>query len=224
MDKAKLEKLYRKLYNFGQDPRTDLGDLETGFRHKTYYHKYFHGYTEIRKTTKSGRISIERHYTDPWHRHKLPTWQWVLVKLAYLLGMLVSTGLFLWAVVQKVPTNGTKLVALPGFLAGFLLVLNWAGICAYVTAPRKMTWWEFRSGKTKITRFSLWAAIAIGLTVIVKLVLCALLGFSGEIPSLAALVASAVPLVLMFLAESKMPYEDVENETVVTDEERYEIL
>lgn len=217
-------KFLEKMMHFGVDPRTELGDLETGFRHQTYYHKYFHGYTEIRHTTEKGRIAIERVYTAPWHRHRLETWQWLLVKIAYILGALLSSGLFLWAMVQRIPTNGLKIVAAPGFVTGFLLLLTWAGICAYVTAPRKMTWWEFRSGKTKITRFALWSTIAMGLTVITKLVLCAFLGFSGEFPSMAALCGAAVPLVLMFLAESKMPYEELENENQVTDEERYEIL
>lgn len=224
MDKAKLERIYKKLENFGQDPRTDLGNLETGFRHRTYYHKYFHGYTEIRRTNARGRVVIERRYTDPWHRHKLSTMQWVFVKIAYFLGLLLSSALFLWAVLQRIPTNASKIVALPAFLSGFLLLLLWAGVLAYVTAPRKMTWWEFRSGKRKVTRFSLLAAISMALTVLAKVGLCAFLGFDGEVGSMVTLAAAMIPMVAMFLAERKMPYEYLDNEENITEEERYEIL
>lgn len=213
-----LEKAYRRM--------DTLGGLDTGFRHNTYYHKYFHGYTEIRKISKHGRVVVERRYTAPWHLHRLTTKQWVLVKIAYLLGALLSTALFLWALAQRALTNSAKLVAVPGFLAGFLMILLWAGICTYVSAPRKMTWWQHQSGKTKILRFSLLTAIAIGLTILMKVFfICVFLGFSweGEIPALLALLFSAVPLLLIYLTERKMPYEEQENKTVVTEEERYQI-
>lgn len=227
MDKAKLEKIYQKLYNFGRDPRTDLGDLETGFRHSTYYHKYFLGYTEIRKVSKHGRAYSERVYTAPWQVHQLTTVQWVLVKAGYVLGALLSTVLFLWALVQRVPTNSAKLVAAPGFLSGLLMLLLWMSVCTYVTAPRKMTLWQHYSGKSKIRRFTMLTAIGILATVLAKVAcICFSAAFSwnGEVPGLLALLLSAVPPVLMYLAERKMPYIQEENGNIVTDEERYEIL
>ena len=46
-----------------------LGDTaETGFRHDDYYHKYFHGYTELRIEKPNGKYKIERYYTDSWYR------------------------------------------------------------------------------------------------------------------------------------------------------------
>lgn len=207
-------------------PKDDLGALDTGFRHNTYYHKYFHGYTEIRRISKSGRMTIERRYTAPWHVHQLTTKQWILVKAAYVLGALLSSALFLWALMQRVPTNSTGIVAAPGLLSGLLMLLLWAGVCAYVTAPRRMTWWQHRSGKTKIQRFTLLTAIGIGLTALAKMVcICVFLGFSweGEVFPLLALLLSAVPLVLIYLAEQKMPYEEQENENAVAEEERYQI-
>ena len=45
-----------------------LGETaETGFRHNDHYHKYFHGYTELRIEKPNGKYRIERYYTDDWH-------------------------------------------------------------------------------------------------------------------------------------------------------------
>lgn len=206
--------------------RDDLGALDTGFRHNTYYHKYFHGYTEIRRVSRTGHVQVERRYTAAWNLHRLTTAQWIAVKLAYVLGALLSSILFLWALMQRVPTNSASLVAAPGLLSGFLLLLLWAGVCAYTAAPRKMTWWQFTSGKVKIQRFALLSAIGIGLTALAKVVfICVFLGFSweGEVLPILALLLAAALLALMCAAEHKMPYEEQENETVVSEDERYQI-
>lgn len=220
-------KFLEKMLHFGEDPRTELGDLETGFRHSTYYHKYFWGYTEIRKVSKYGRAYSERIYTAPWQVHGLTTKQWVLVKAGYVLGALLSTALFLWAMVQRVPTNTLKPVAVPGFLAGLLMVLLWMSVCTYVTAPRKMTLWQSYSGKSKIRRFTLLFALGILAIAVTKAVCIGYnpdLSWQGEVSGLLALLVSAVPPVLMYLAERKMPYTEEANIADVTDDERYDIL
>lgn len=215
-----------KMMTFGQDPRTELGDLETGFRHSNYYHKFFQGYTEIRTVKPNGKIGIERRYTAPWLQHQLDTKQWVLTKAAYVLGVLISTILFLLALVQRVPTNTAGIVAAPGMLTVILVLLMWMSVCTYVTAPRKMTRWQYQSGKKKIELFTRLTAGGILLTAVMKVVyLCgwARSSWGAEIPGLLALVASAIPLVLMYLKEYKMQYQEIENNTLVTEEERYQI-
>ena len=215
-----------KMMTFGQDPRTELGDLETGFRHSNYYHKYFQGYTEIRTVRKNGSIHIERRYTAPWLQHQLDTKQWVLTKAAYVLGVLLSTVLFLVAMVQRVPSNIASIVAAPGMLTAMLVLLMWMSVCAYVTAPRKMTRWQYQSGKKKVELFTRLTTVGILLTAVMKVIyLCvwARPFWGEEIPGLLALVASAIPLALMYLKEHNMQYQEIENETLVTEEERYQI-
>ena len=215
-----------KMMTFGQDPRTELGDLETGFRHSNYYHKYFQGYTEIRTVKPNGTIGIERRYTAPWLQHQLDTRQWVLTKAAYVLGVLISTILFLLALVQRVPTNTAAIVAAPGMLTVIPVLLMWMYVCAYVTAPRKMTRWQYQSGKKKIELYTRMTTAGILLTAVMKVVyLCGWVSSSwgAEIPGLLVLVASAIPLVLIYLKERKMQYQEIENKTLVTEEERYQI-
>lgn len=215
-----------KMMTFGQDPRENLGDLETGFRHSNYYHKYFQGYTEIRSVKPNGKIGIERRYTAPWIQHQLDTKQWVLTKVSYVLGVLASTILFLLALVQRIPSNTAAIVAAPGMLTVILVLLMWMSVCAYVTAPRKMTRWQYQSGKKKVELFTRLTSVGILLTAAMKVVyLCVWASsfWGAEIPGLLELLASVIPLVLMYLREHKMEYQEIENDTLVTEEERYQI-
>lgn len=225
-NRNQLNTLMEKWLNFGKFPGSELGERETGFRHRNYYHKHFMGYTEVRRVNSKGRVVSERHYTAPWQRHDLTDRQWVLTKAAYVLGVLISTILFFWALIQRVPSNSAAIAAAPGFASVLLLVLLWMAVCTYVSAPRKMTLWEYRSGKRKIELFTrLYAAGAIVTTVAKIVFICVWMEFSwqGEIAGLAALLLSAVPPVLVFLVERKMNYEELENKTLVTEEERYDI-
>lgn len=225
-NRSRINSLMERWLNFGKFPGSELGQRDTGFRHRNYYHKHFMGYTEVRRVNAKGRIISERYYTAPWQRHDLSGKQWVLTKLAYVLGAALATVLFLWALVQRVPSNSAALVAVPGFLSGLLLVLLWMAVFAYVSAPRKMTLWEYRSGKSKIELFTrLFAAGAIVTTVAKIVFICAWMDFSweGEIAGLVVLLLSAVPPVLIFLAERKMKYEELENKALVNEEERYDI-
>lgn len=212
--------------NMGKFPGSELGERETGFRHRNYYHKHFMGYTEVRRVNAKGRVVSERHYTAPWQLHSLTDLQWVLTKLAYVLGTVLTTSLYFWALVQRVPSNSAALVAIPGFLSVLLLVLLWMAVFAYVSAPRKMTLWEYRSGKNKIELFTRLFAAGVLATVVAKIIfICVWMDLSwvGEIAGLVALVLSAVPPVLIFVVERKMNYEELENSALVTEEERYDI-
>ena len=90
-----------------------------------------------------------------------------------------------------------------------------------------MTLWQAYSGKSKIRRFTLLAAAGILATVLTKVVcICCFpeTSWKAEAPGLLALFFSAVPPVLMYLTERKMPYTEEENANTVIDDERYEIL
>lgn len=225
-NRNRVNTLMEKWLNFGQFPGSDLGQRETGFRHRNYYHKHFMGYTEVRRVNAKGRVISERHYTAPWQRHALTDQRWVLTKVAYVLGVLISTVLFLWALVQRVPSNNAAIAAAPGFLSGLLMLLMWMAVFAYVSAPRKMTLWEYRSGKSKVEIFTRLTTAGIIATVVAKVVfICVWMDFSweGEITGLLALVLSVVPLLAIFFVERRMNYEELENTTLVTEEERYDI-
>lgn len=215
-----------KLLNFGQDPRQEMGERETGFRHSTYYHKHFQGYTEIRSVRPNGSIAIERRYTAPWIQHQLNTKRWVLTKIAYVLSVLLSSFLYLWALVQRIPGNSAAIVAAAGMPTGILLVLMWMAVCAYVTAPRNMTQWEYHSGKKKVELFSRVSAAGVVLTALMKVVFCICFGgsWSAEWSSILALLMAAAPLLAMYFTEYKMQYQEIENNTLVNEEERYRIL
>lgn len=212
--------------NWGKFPGSELGERDTGFRHRNYYHKHFMGYTEIRRVNEKGRVVIERCYTAPRQRHCLTDRQWILTKAGYVLGTAATTALFLGALIQRIPSNSAALAAAPGFLSGLLLVLLWMGVFTYISAPREMTLWEHRSGKSKVELFTRLTAAGILLTAAAKVVFLCLQtdrAWSGEIGSLVMLILAAVPPVAIFLIERRMTYEQLTNTAVVEDEERYEI-
>lgn len=212
--------------DMGKFPGSELGERDTGFRHRSYYHKHFMGYTEIRRVNQKGHIVIERCYTAPWQHHRLTNGRWVLTKAAYVLGTVLSTVLYLWALILRVPSNSAALVAAPGFLSGLLLVLLWMAVFTYVSAPRKMTLWEYRSGKGKVELFTRLFAAGVLLTAVAKAVfICVWMDFQweGELPGLVMLILAAAPPILIFLTERKMGYEELPNSMVVTEEERYDI-
>lgn len=220
------KKWMERWLNMGKFPGSELGERETGFRHRNYYHKHFMGYTEVRRVNQNGRIVIERNYTAPWQHHNISDARWVLVKLLYVLCALITSVLYLWALVQRIPTNSASIVAAPGFLSGLLLILLWMAVFTYVSAPRKMTLWEYRSGKSKIERFTRLVSAATLLTAIAKIVfICIWMDFQweGEILSIIALVIAALPPIGMYIIEHKMDYDEIANEISITEEERYDI-
>lgn len=226
-DRKRTKAFMEKWLNFGVFPGSDLGERETGFRHRTYYHKMFRGFTEIRRVNQKGRVVIERVYTAPWLRHNMENWQWVLTKAGYVLGAVVSSVLFLWATTRQAISNYSAIVAAPGFLSGLMLLLWWVGVLAYVSAPRKMTLWEYESGRGKIKLFTRLFAAGAALTAVAKVVFIGIwlhFSFEGEVGSIVALLASVVPPVLTYLAERGMKYDQIANENAVEEEERYEIL
>lgn len=226
-ERKRTKAFMEKWLNFGVFPGSDLGERETGFRHRNYYHKMFRGFTEIRRVNNKGRVVIERVYTAPWLRHSMENRQWVLTKIAFVLGAAVSSVLFLWATTRPAISNYSAIVAAPGFLSGLMLLLLWVGVFTYVSAPRKMTLWEYQSGRNKIKLFSRLFAAGAALTAVAKVVFIGIwlhFSFEGEVAGIVAAAASAVPAVLIYIAERNMKYDQIPNENAVEEEERYEIL
>lgn len=90
-----------------------------------------------------------------------------------------------------------------------------------------MTLWEYQSGRNKIKLFSRLFAAGAALTAVAKVVFIGIwlhFSFEGEVAGIVAAAASAVPAVLIYIAERNMKYDQIPNENAVEEEERYEIL
>ena len=68
---------------------------EIGFRHSDTYHRYFRGYTEIRREKPNGGYRVDRYYTQPWIVSTAPVRDYWLTRLMYAVLVILSWGLYL---------------------------------------------------------------------------------------------------------------------------------
>ena len=198
---------------------------ETGFRHSSHYHKYFRGYTEIRKVNDKGRVVAERYYTRPWIVSGLSPRNYWLVRLLYALLVAASAALFITGLCLKVPGTASWVVALPGMPSAILLFLLAVVTLTYIFVEKKMTLWDHTSSTKRLKVVSLITAIGQALTAL-TLAVFALATGEQVLKSLgcAALVLlSACCSGALFFLERKMPYQEIPNETRLPNGEAHEI-
>lgn len=199
---------------------------ETGYRHSDHYHKYFRGYTEIRKLNAKGRVVVERCYTKPWIVSGLSGRNYWLVRLLYACLVAVSAALFIAVLCRRdVPGNTSWIVALPGFLSVIPLFLLAVVTVIYIFVEKKMTMWVYASSTKRLKVLSLVTGICQALTALT------LAGFAlatGEetprsMACAALLLAAACCSGALFFLERNMPYTEIPNETRLPEGEAHEI-
>ena len=198
---------------------------ESGRRHSDYYHKYFRGYTEIRKVNEKGRVSLERYYVRPWIVSDLTAGKYWLLRLLYAVLAIASAGLFVAALLQRIPSNYSVLVALPGYASALLIFLLLVSTVGYMFVPKKMTLWDYHSSTKRLKRFALATAIGQGLTAVATVVylLCNLVFVSETLQSVVLTVISVFFSLAIHLIERKVPYTEMPNETKLPAGEAHEI-
>lgn len=198
---------------------------ETGFRHSGYYHKYFRGYTEIRKKNSKGRIVVERYYTRPWIVSGLSDRDYWLCRILYACLFLVSTSLFIWSTIQDIPATRSIFVAAPSTISVIALFLLAVMTVIYIFVPKKMTLWDHSSSTKRLKVVSIVAASGETLT---AAALTGIGAFSGVqvgktlVCALVSLLAAGFALAI-FLVERKVPYEEQQNNTKLPPGEAHEI-
>lgn len=187
-------------------------------RHSDSYHRYFRGYTELRREREDGKRVLERYYTQPWilcagHPGRR--------KLGYVLLAAGAWGLFIWALCLPAVSNASRVVALPGLLAAVLLVLFTGALGSYCFRPRKMTMGihSLTSGRLR------WSALAAGCVMVLTALGKCACGVRGgmEMASLAGVLLAAMALLAVFRLEQRATYTTVPNDTVLPEGEAYEI-
>ena len=131
-------------------------ELNSDFRHSTYYHKYFQGYTELKVLQSNGKYKIERFYTAPWKQHALTDRQRKKVKRQYLLLTAVGIFVFVMALMMAVNSNYTRIAAIPGMLTVIGLILTTVTVNSYAAKPVLMTLWDYKSSSHRLQRTAKW--------------------------------------------------------------------
>lgn len=198
---------------------------ETGFRHSDAYHRYFRGYTEIRREKPNGRFSVERYYTQPWIIRAASGQGYWLTRFMYASFVFLSWMLYVWGMCMDLPSNRAWFVAVPGLPAVILLVLLSIVTLLYICAPRKMTLWEHASSIGRLKTVSVLAGGCMGVTALAKLAFLAVFGGSlvEELLSAGVVALAAAAAVALFLLEREAVYTTVPNDTVLPEGEAHEI-
>ena len=226
----KVQKVGNDIYGVKSNWKLEsaLGDTaETGFRHNTHYHQYFHGYTEVRVEKPNGKYAIERIYTDNWYVQKLSDSRWILTKAVMLLLSFLSAILYIFFMTRDdFAGNVSNIVAIPGFISVILLILLIASTLGFVSTKRKMTWWEQYSSSNRIDKFSLICSVMLGLTGLLIVGNC-FLGVENvpkELLLAFGVLVCAFLTFAMYLINKKIDYYEEKNDVVLPEGERHLIL
>lgn len=228
--KKQPEKIGNDIYGVKSNWKTSgkLGETaETGFRHNDHYHKYFHGYTEVRTEKSNGGYKIERVYTDNWYVKKLSDKAYYSMKVVYLCLCLFACILFCWLMSRPwFDGNYVRSVAAVELLSLLCLGLLTVSVAAYLFTKRKMTWWECYSSSRRIKRYSLAATASQVLTAVFVIVNMFQGVESVKMECMLALgvCVCAAATFMLFLLEEKALYGEEENKVTLPKGELHKIL
>lgn len=198
---------------------------ETGFRHSDSYHRYFRGYTEIRREKPNGRFKVERYYTQPWIVSAASRQNYWLLRLMYVSLVCLSWILYIWGMCMDLNSNRAWFVAIPGLPGVILLLLLTAVTFGYIVTPKKMTLWQHESSTKRLKLLSLLTGICITLATAAKGAYLMLYGGNvrGELLSIGITLAAAACAAVIWLLERDAVYTTIPNDTILPEGEAHEI-
>lgn len=207
------------IYHVRGRSRASEGEPETGFRHSTRYHDFFSGYTERTVELPNGKKRIERVYTDPWIAPEAGETETRMMKALYWGLSLASVALYVFALTADTLSNRALYVAAPGLLSVVALILFASALVLYSIRGRRMTNYEYRSGRQSLLRRGIVASTLIALTGAGSLI-CFLLHTedTGSLKSGLTLFLSAGLILAVILLERNMKYRQIPNDTAMPED------
>lgn len=198
---------------------------ETGFRHSDSYHKYFRGYTEIRREKPNGRYAVERYYTQPWIVNAASEQVYWLNRILYASLICLSWMLYIQSMTMDLGSNRVWFVAIVGMPAVILLVLLSAVTVSYIFMRKKMTLWDHESSTKRLKVVSLITGGCMALTAVMKGVYLVMCGgaYKSELLSIGMTLLAAASAAAIYLLERQVVYTTVPNDMVLPEGEAHEI-
>lgn len=198
---------------------------ETGFRHSDSYHRYFRGYTEIRREKPNGRYAVERYYTQPWIVNAASSQVYWLTRLMYAALICISWILYIWAMTMDLGSNRAWFVAIPGMPSVILLLLQSVVTISYIFMRRKMTLWDHESSTKRLKMAALITGGCMALTAVMKLAYLVIYGGAGgrEMLSIGMTLLAAASTAVIYPLEREVVYTTIPNDTVLPEGEAHEI-
>lgn len=224
------EKVGNDIYGVNSDwkLRQRMGETaETGFRHNDRYHKYFHGYTEVRIEKENGKYRIERYYTDDWYVQDVSDSKWLLLKFLQLALSVFSTAGYFWLMARPdLEGNTSRLVAIPGLISVPLLILLLASTIGYVFTKRKMTWWDYHASTGRMMRYTLITGTMLlftGVLIFVR-IFGGVENAAAELKLAFGVMITALAPFIMYYMEKKTDYKTEKNDVQLPSGEAHLIM
>lgn len=197
---------------------------ETGFRHSDAYHRFFRGYTEIRREKPNGRYAVERYYTQPWIVNAASRQVYWLNRTLYAFLLFLCWMLYIHAMTMDLGSNRAWFVAIAGMIALIALMLLTVVATIYIFMRKKMTLWDHASSTKRLKALSLITASAMALTAVTKGVYWVRCGKNaGEWQSIAMMLLAAAAAATVCFLERQVVYATIPNDTVLPEGEAHEI-
>ena len=226
----KYQKVGNDIYgvksNWGLESR--LGETaETGFRHNDRYHRYFHGYTEVKTTKPNGGYSISRIYTSEWYVEDCSDTIWFLRKLVNILLCAIASILYLFFMTREgFAGSSSYIVSIPGFFSILLFILLDTSTVAYLFTKRQMTWWEWHSSSKRLTNYPLITGIMLFVTSVTVVINCFIekAVIKNELLLAVGIMLCGLLVLLIYMFQIKTQYTTKENITELPEGEAHLIL
>jgi hypothetical protein len=189
---------------------------KTDFRHSTFYHGYFEGYTETKVPKPNGKGNrITRIYTGEYYRQDLTRRQRVLIRLVYGALYLFALSAFLFSTTRQVASNNTWYVGLPGLLVAIPMLLMLIITIAYITTRRDMKLWDYKSSSINLKKVSLVTSACYGVLALLTVVFIILNPAEeplSELVCLAGYIAGGLAVLAVNRLENRVKYLKVPNQ------------
>lgn len=179
---------------------------------------YFQGYTVAQVKKKNGKYRTVRIYTDPYRVHDMTDEEWVRQKIAVGVLTVLAVAFYLWAALERIPSNTVSYVALAGGLSAACLLFVAAYAVTYLCNKRQMTIYECTNTSKALLRWTLLAGICLVITGVADLLYLILnrgQDLLGVLWSMVRYLLSAGSVILLHRMENKTFYTQEENETML---------
>ncbi len=186
------------------------GTPEPASFHSHAYHRYFEGYTEVKRVNEHGHQFIERTYTGKYYEPKLEPFRRLTLRLFYILFFIGGTVLFAFSATRTTPCNSALYVNL--FQALSVPMLLWCAyvLVLYIPATGKLTIGEYRGQHKPLIQSSLIAAVSMWLTGLGALV-CFFIHLNArdftDLLCAAGFAVSGGLMFLIFIFERNLEYD-----------------
>lgn len=198
--------------------RREQKDLMELMRHSGHYHRYFEGYAEKDVLDGTdGKHHIERVYVMPWHYLAVSDKKRIMIRVLYVLLFILGAGLNITAGLNQGVSGSAFYVAFATFLSFIAMFFLAIAMFSYITGPKRMTAWEFKSGPARVRSRS---KLCVYLIAIEGAMLVLFAVFNSNCDRLAMVLnvvltaLSAFPFMTILFIEKKLPYDLLENDNI----------